>query len=457
MTLSPRQLGDPMETTTTMQDHHQICNTSVDCHDMAEDRGVRPGRRPVLLLAGTAFLAIAVTQSVTMGQEAGASGLSAADITALKDQAVRDGWTFSVSANPATKYDLSELTGLVVPDNWRQGAPFDNAPPQARGVLPEAFDWRNVGGVNYCTPVRDQAGCGSCWAFAVIGSMEAGIKIGYGTSTDLSEQWLVSCCGLGGCSGEWPGNAADKLLANGASVDVCGDYGAVMESEYPYVASDGGCACPYDHPYTIENWAFIGPEWGTPSRTQLKQAILDHGPITVCVAANGAFMSYGGGVYNVPNDSSINHAVVLVGWDDSQGEEGVWFLRNSWGSGWGEGGYMRIEYDNSSIGYNALYLDLGDTPNGACCFGNGCLFGPEENCLSIGGTFLGGAVTCSDDACADICPADVTGDAQVDTNDVLAVLAAWDCSTCPDEDIDGDGIVATNDILDLIAAWGNCN
>lgn len=161
----------------------------------------------------------------------------------------------------------------------------------------------------------------------------------------------------GGCSGEWPGNAAPFFLCSGEEQDPCGGYGAVLEEEFPYVAWDAPCECPYDHPYCLGGWAFVGPEWGIPTEGQLKQAIIDRGPVTVCVYVNSAFHGYSGGIFNACEDYAINHAVDLVGWDDEQGSNGVWFLRNSWGEDWGEDGYMRIEYDCSRIGYNALYVD----------------------------------------------------------------------------------------------------
>jgi len=281
--------------------------------------------------------------------------LSDADIAALRKQGEREGWTFTVSQNDATRYPLSQLCGVVRPKDWAVGARFDPCTP--RRDLPAAFDWRNYNGFDYCTPIKDQDGCGSCWAFALIGSVESNILIKDLTTTDLSEQWLVSCTGLGGCSGAWPGDAANFLLDDGQHHDSCGGYGAVMEADFPYVAWDAPCGCPYAHPYRLDNWAFIGPEWGIPTVDQLKQAILDHGPITVCVYADWAFQAYDGGVFNSCTGTEINHAVDLVGWDDNQVPSAVWFLRNSWGPGWGEGGYMRITYNCSLIGYNGLYVD----------------------------------------------------------------------------------------------------
>ena len=431
-----------------------------DSSTTVSDSSINQLDRPVSIhtVIGLSIGVLVAGQSITMAQGFNSSDISAEDINSLREEGADKGWTFTVSANPATTYDLSELTGLVIPENWREGAPFDNPPPMAGGIMADAFDWRQVNGMNYCTPVRNQSGCGSCWAFAVMGSMESGIKRAFGTDVNLSEQWLVSCCGLGGCSGEWPGNAAEMLLTNGAQADQCGESGAVLESAFPYLASDASCACPYKHPYSITGWSFIGPEWGTPTRNQLKQAILENGPITVCVAVNGAFQAYSGGIFNADNTAGINHAVVLVGWDDSQGEEGVWIMRNSWGTGWGEDGYMRIAYGNSQIGYNALYLETSDSINGGCCVQGGCLFGPEASCLSIGGQFLGAGIACQDgEACIPECPADVTGDGRINANDILALLAAWGCSDCEVEDIDGSGQVGANDLLAMLDSWNECD
>ena len=371
----------------------------------------------------------------------------------LREQAAQEGWTFNVGANPATEIPLVNLTGVVVPENWRADAPFDDITVPVSSGLPSAWDWRTQQGSETVPAIRNQGQCGSCWAFAVMGSLESGVGIRDGSAPDLSEQWLVSCCGLGGCNGEWPGNAANYLLANGP-LDQCGLRGAGWEADFPYQAADVPCTCPEDRPYTIESWAFIGPQWGTPSEAQLKQAILDYGPITVCVYADSAFQYYTGDVFNACTSGSVNHAVVLVGWDDAQGSDGVWILRNSWGSWWGEGGYMRIEYGCSSIGYGGLYLNVGN--NGACCFGEYCASGPEETCQNAGGTFLGVGVSCEASSCVASCAGDVTGDGLVGASDLLAIISAWGCVECEDEDIDGNGVVTTGDLLQLLAAWGHC-
>ena len=274
--------------------------------------------------------------------------LSKADIQTLRERGGIEGWTFTVGENPATQYELEDLCGLIVPENWWVGAKFDPCTPTKD--LPQAFSWCDSAG---CTPVKNQGSCGSCWAFGTVGPLECNIKIRDGITIDLSEQWLVSCNQDGwDCSGGWFAHDYHEW-----KTDACDGTGAVLEAEFPYVAYDAPCNCPYPHEYLIDDWAYIGSDYTIPPVSAIKQAILDYGPVSVAVYANSAMQAYTGGIFNGCATGAVNHAVVLVGWDDNQGTSGIWIMRNSWGSGWGEGGYMRIPYDCSSIGYAACYVD----------------------------------------------------------------------------------------------------
>ena len=281
-----------------------------------------------------------------------AAGLSKQDIEALRQQGQTEGWTFTVGENPATAYNLEDLCGFKVPENWWLNARFDPCTPTKS--LPTTFNWCDSGA---CTPVKNQGSCGSCWAFGTVGPLECNIKLKDGVTVDLSEQWLVSCNTDGwGCDGGWWAHDYHQW-----KTDPCGGTGAVLESYFPYVASDVPCNCPYPHDYFIEGWAFIGNDYSVAPVNSIKQAMLDHGPVSVAVYANSAMQAYTGGVFNGCGSGEVNHAVTLVGWDDSQGTSGVWIMRNSWGPGWGESGYIRIPYNCSSIGYAACYIEYGGT------------------------------------------------------------------------------------------------
>ncbi len=273
------------------------------------------------------------------------------DIIALKNQGEEEGWTFEITKNPATEYSLDELCGIIEPPDWREKGRFVTFEDKSDKDIPAAFDWRDLGG---CTPVKNQGGCGSCWAFSTVGPLECNILIQDGIEVDLSEQFLVSCNYNGwDCEGGWFAHDYHQFR-----VDPCDSVGATLEEYFPYVAWDVACGCPYPKPYKIEDWAYVGPSYGMASVTDMKLAIMEYGPISVGVAANGAMQSYGGGIFNgCDEEYEINHAVVLVGWDDNQASDGIWIMRNSWGQWWGEDGYMRMPYGCSRIGYAANYVN----------------------------------------------------------------------------------------------------
>jgi C1A family cysteine protease len=302
--------------------------------------------RKCLVLVAVAGLAAG------LGVSRAGAGLSAADIEALREQGEREGWTFTVGENPATEYSLDQLCGLVPPVALPDYARFDPCYPV--GDLPESFDWRALGG---CTSVKNQNPAGTCWAFGTVGPLECNILIKDNLEVDLSEQWLVSCNQEGyGTGGGWFVHEYHQW-----KTDPFGGTGAVFEADFPYTAQNSPCNGPYPHHYWLDDWAYIGGNYDFPSNDAIKQAIVSYGPVSCAVTVNNAFSAYTGGIFNSHSSSSVNHAVVLVGWDDNQGPNGVWFLRNSWGPGWGEGGYMRIVYGISSIGYSAAYVNYAPT------------------------------------------------------------------------------------------------
>jgi C1A family cysteine protease len=245
------------------------------------------------------------------------------------------------------------------PTLMRPAALFSTTPEEeiaSRSLqLAASFDWRNVNGQNYVSPVKNQGSCGSCWAFGTVAPLEAKLLISGGGLADLSEQYLVSCNNNGwSCNGGWW--AHDYHYNKKASGEL--EAGSVLESIFPYTASSSACNPPHDHYQKIESWKFVGSSFGVPSVEAIKTAIATYGPVAAAVCVGSAFSSYHSGIFstdekNVCKTGQVNHAVVLVGWDDATDS---WIMKNSWGTGWGEAGYMRIKRNVSNIGYSANYV-----------------------------------------------------------------------------------------------------
>lgn len=225
--------------------------------------------------------------------------------------------------------------------------------------MPSAWDWRAQGIVS---AIRDQGGCGSCWAFGTIGVMESAVAKSGGGLADLSEQYLVSCNTEGwSCKGGWDSHEYNYNVPGKNQTEA----GAVFESDMPYTATNGSCDTALDHPYKLDGWGFVGDlnehNYSTtiPTYDQLKNAIYTYGPITAGVCVGYAFGTYKNGLFATDEKSachygtegygfySPNHMIVIVGWNDA---DQSLILRNSWGRLWGDSGYMQIKYGTSLIG-----------------------------------------------------------------------------------------------------------
>jgi len=234
------------------------------------------------------------------------------------------------------------LKGVINPEAF---------PKISADALPAHFDWREKGVV---PSVRDQGNCGGCWAFGTVGIMESSLMLNGAASQDFSEQFLISCnISDWNCGGGWTAHAYHYNTLGKSQNTI----GAVDESAKPYTATNGTCRTNYVKPYALTGWQFVtGSEYTMPTVDQLKSAIYTYGPITAGVCAGGGWDWYSGGVFTTDETSACcdpltdpctNHQIILVGWDDA---DQYWILRNSWGAGWGDGGYMYIRYGISRVG-----------------------------------------------------------------------------------------------------------
>ena len=163
-------------------------------------------------------------------------------------------------------------------------------------TYPPAIDWRNKDGYDWTTPIREQLGCGSCVAFGTIAE---------------------EAC--------FPYHPWDQSCAH-----RCGEWA--------------------NHAVKIDSW------WGTASTEAMKEALAEKGPFETAMEVYKDFYYYKGGVYRHAWGSLQGwHAVTIVGYNDS---EGYWIAKNSWGVGWGENGWFRIAYGESSIDDYAYIPEL---------------------------------------------------------------------------------------------------
>jgi C1A family cysteine protease len=197
-------------------------------------------------------------------------------------------------------------------------------------TLPTVLDWRQQ---EVVTPIKDQGSCGSCWAFATVETVESRVALDHGHGIPppiLAPQQLVDCSTENyGCSGGSIDSAMQYLSTNGV----------VQETEYSYVANDEG-QCRFV-PGTNRTLYKPGPCFRVTSQNEkmMKQAVVQQGPLTVTIDASAEIFQFytGGIIYPSECDTELNHAVQLVGYNDS-----YWIVRNSWGELWGEKGYFRV-------------------------------------------------------------------------------------------------------------------
>ncbi len=223
-------------------------------------------------------------------------------------------------------------------------------------ALPSSFDWRSQGKV---TSVKDQGNSNACWAFGTCASTESAILIAGGSSRDLSEQYLCNCdanasCDNGGWFTHW------LFKDNGR--------GVVYESDVPFQGTDQSCGNnTYHEKVTSWGWTDGVSDSGWPqlnhnaSTTEIKEAIYNHGP--VAANSNSDCWANTTAIQDV-NCTGGPHIVTIVGWDDANG--GYWIIKNSWGTGWGDNGYLYLRYGRSEMGDYSVWVNVEDGSSTTC-------------------------------------------------------------------------------------------
>jgi KDEL-tailed cysteine endopeptidase len=204
---------------------------------------------------------------------------------------------------------------------------------------PTSLDWRDHGAVS---SVKDQGQCGSCWTFSATGAIEGAWAIAKGELVDLSEQELVDCAtgisyGSNGCNGGEMEGAFKYVIAHG-QCDL---------ASYPYtsgVSKTGGSCQTCAKVATISSCSDVKPN----DQISLKAAVTQQ-PVAIAIEADTRyFQSYASGILTSPScGTSLDHGVLIVGYGESNGQK-YWLVKNSWGTTWGDAGYVKIARSDST-------------------------------------------------------------------------------------------------------------
>ncbi|XP_049607286.1 cathepsin O isoform X2 [Syngnathus scovelli] len=275
----------------------------------------------------------------------------------FQDSTERHAYLNSFTTQPqSAKYGINHFSSLS-PEEFRDlylGSISERAPPflgTKTKELPAKFDWRDRAVV---APVQNQQAavwdrfllsdsvhCGSCWAFSVVGAMQAANAIAGAPLQELSVQQVIDCCFQnGGCKGGSPAKALLWLQTTRVSL--------VPQSEYPYKAKNGMCHffSSLKRGVTLRNFTsydFSGQE------EAMKAELVEKGPLSVVVDAV-SWQDYLGGIIQHHCSSRWpNHAVLVVGYD-ATGEIPFWIVQNSWGTEWGKEGYVYVKIGSNLCG-----------------------------------------------------------------------------------------------------------
>ncbi|KAH7860691.1 hypothetical protein Vadar_016872 [Vaccinium darrowii] len=194
------------------------------------------------------------------------------------------------------------------------------------------MDWRKKGVV---TPIKNQEQCGCCWAFSAVASMEGIVGITTGKLISLSEQELVDCDINGqdqGCNGGLMDDAFQFIIQN---------QGLTTEANYPYQGTQGTCNQNATAAATITGYEDVPPN----SESSLLKAVANQ-PVSVAIdGGDPDFQFYSSGVFTGTCGTQLDHGVAAIGYGTTSDGTKYWLLKNSWGTSWGEEGFMRIQRD----------------------------------------------------------------------------------------------------------------
>ncbi len=264
------------------------------------------------------------------------------------------------------RYDSREKE-VVIPEQKKKEEVIEEETDIAEPPSPDMrrFTWVDR---KMVTPVRYQGTCGSCWSFTSIAVLESNFLIRQNKTFDLSEQHILDCAEgrqpymvrggkvyyrtrkAGTCRGGWYGGVFDYLTRNSAT----------HERQIPYAFKEQSCRRHNEVKYKIAAWGYVRQNGGVPRPREMKEALCKYGPLAAARKVTPVFQAYKSGVFDEHCDidprrgeRDVNHAITIVGWDD---RKKAYHVKNSWGTKWGDEGYVWIEYGSNNVGYGAAWI-----------------------------------------------------------------------------------------------------